>query len=411
MISVSEALATVLGDLPRLGGQQVDLAASHGRVLAENIRSARDVPPFRNSAMDGYAVRAADLTAASPRRPVTLRLLEVVGAGSMATRKVESGTTSKVMTGSLLPVGADAVVRLEDTSEDGEGVKFRTRTDVGANVREAGEDVRAGEEVLSRGRLLRAADIGLLASLGVTVVRVARRPRVAILTTGNELVEPGEPLGPGQIVNSNAYALAAAVQECGGEPVMIGIVRDEPERLQAAFADAFSADVVLSTGGVSVGSFDYVRRILQALGYQERFWKVAQKPGKPLTFGLRHGVPTFGLPGNPVSSLVCFYLYVGPTLRKMMGMERVHAPIIRATVSEPISTVPGLTEFIRCVIEGDGGLYRVHSTGTQSSGVLRSLSTGEGLLVSAPEQSQIAAGTSVRVILLDGNTTALEPPV
>ncbi|MBI4517387.1 MAG: molybdopterin molybdotransferase MoeA [Deltaproteobacteria bacterium] len=409
MISVREALTTVLLELPRLGSEQVPLPAAYRRVLAAAVRASRDVPPFRNSAMDGFAIRAADAAQASAAAPVTLRVLEVIGAGSLPTHPVEAGTATKIMTGSPLPAGSDAVVRVEDTHEGNGTVTVQVPVTLGANVREPGEDMRAGETVLNAGRPLRPADVGLLASLGLAVVRVTRRPRVAILTTGNELVEPGEALGPGQIVNSNAYTLAAAVAEAGAEAVMLGIVRDQPEQIEAAFADAFKADVVLSTGGVSVGSFDFVRRTLRQLGYEERFWKVAQKPGKPLTFGLRQGTPAFGLPGNPVSSLVCFYLYVVPALRAMMGMERIHLPSIEAEVTEEVTTAAGLTEFVRCVVEqGDGG-YRVRPAGSQSSGVLRSMAAGEGLLVAPPEQAVVARGSRGRVILLSQEAAATPP--
>ena len=224
--------------------------------------------------------------ARAPERALRLRVLETVGAGSVATQPVRAGTAIRIMTGAPMPDGGDAVVRVEDTREAGDDVEICAAVPAGANVRHAGEDMRAGETVLESGRILRPADIGLIASLGLPMVRVARRVRVAIIATGDELVDVGEPLGPGQIVNSNAYTLAAAVEEAGGEAVCMGIVRDRPELIHAAFSEATTADVVLSTGGVSVGSFDFVRRILSEIGYQERFWKVAQKPGKPLTFGL-----------------------------------------------------------------------------------------------------------------------------
>jgi molybdopterin molybdotransferase len=301
-------------------------------------------------------------------------------------------------------------VRVEDTAEAGADVAVRAAVPAGANVRHPGEDLRAGECALAARRLLRPPDIGLIASLGLSMVRVIRRPRVAILATGDELVDVGEALGPGQIVNSNAYALAAAVDEAGAEPLLMGIIGDRPERIRAAFAQAVTCDVVLSTGGVSVGSFDYVRRILGDLGYRERFWKVAQKPGKPLTFGLCGQTPVFGLPGNPVSSLVCFYLYALPALRTMMGLERVHLPSAAATLAETTKKAPGLTEFVRCRVEGPPDDYRVRSTGTQSSGVLRSLSAGDGLIVGPPEAEVLQAGARVRVVLLAPDAGAAEPP-
>jgi molybdopterin molybdotransferase len=223
-------------------------------------------------------------------------------------------------------------------------------------------------------------------------------------------VDVGDVLGPGQIVNSNAYTLAAAVEEAGAEPMLMGIIRDRPELLQAAFASAIAADMVLSTGGVSVGSFDYVRRILADLGYQERFWKVAQKPGKPLTFGTCGRTPVFGLPGNPVSSLVCFYLYGLPALRTMMGCERVYLPSAAATLAETLRTAHGLTEFVRCSLDGSPDAYRARSTGTQSSGALRSLSIGDGLIVAPAEASVLESGAPVRVILLAADAAVATPP-
>jgi molybdopterin molybdotransferase len=278
-------------------------------------------------------------------------------------------------------------------------------------VRDAGEDLRVGEVVLHPGRVLRPADIGLLASLGLAVVRVIRRPRVAVVVTGDELVEVGQPLLAGQIVNSNAYTLAAAIEEAGGEALMLGIVRDDAQHVRSAFADAFHTDVVLSTGGVSVGSFDLVRGILSELGYREEFWKVAQKPGKPLTFGSRSGVPVFGLPGNPVSSLVCFYVYVVPALRTMVGISERHLPCAEATLEDSINKAPGLTEFVRCSLDGPPHGYRARSTGSQSSGVLRSLSLGDGLIVGPPEKQVLERGSRVRVMLLAPDRGSAEGPV
>jgi molybdopterin molybdotransferase len=402
MISVREALDRVLRQTPRSGGEQVSLTEAHGRTLHDDVIARRDVPPFRNSAMDGYAVRGADLTSRDDGEPVRLRILETVAAGGIPSLPVAEGTATRIMTGAVVPDGADTVVRVEDTREIGETVEITMPPKPGANVRQAGEDVRAGDEVLRRGRVLRPADIGLLASIGLATVEVARRPRVAIISTGDELVDIGQPLGPGQIVNSNAYILAAAVEEAGATATIFGIVRDRPELIRAAFAEACRADVVLSTGGVSVGSFDYVRQILADLGYEEQFWKVAQKPGKPLTFGRRRDALIFGLPGNPVSSLVCFYLYVLPALRTMMGSERVFLPTAMATMAESLTKANGLTEFVRCSFSGEPEDYQVRSTGTQSSGVLRSLSLGDGLIIGPADTPVLERGRRVRVVILHG---------
>jgi len=410
MISVAEALQEVLRELPRLGAESVALPRARGRILGEEIRSPRDVPPFRNSAMDGFALRAADVATATAERPVRLRVLETVAAGSVPSQSVGGGCATRIMTGAPVPDGADAVVRVEDTANADGDVLVAAAVAGGANVRHAGEDVRAGDVVLRPGRTLRSADLGVLASIGVAVVRVVRRPRVAILSTGDELVDLGQPLGPGQIVNSNAYALAAAVEEAGGEAIVCGTVADNRDALRAAFADACRADVVLSTGGVSVGNFDYVREVLGELGYAERFWKVAQKPGKPLSFGMCGDTPVFGLPGNPVSCLVCFAIYVVPALRTMAGLAEVHLPQVVATMAETVNKARALTEFVRCTLEGPAEDRRARSTGSQGSGVLRSMSLGDGLIVGPAGESELRAGSRVRVVLLRPDPGALESP-
>lgn len=409
MISVRTALDLVLVDVRPIGSERVTLPHALGRVLVEPVQARRDVPPFRNAAMDGFAVLAADVASARREAPVSLRVLETVGAGSVPRQRLTPGTAIKIMTGSPMPDDADAVVRVEDTEERDGRVRIFASVEPGAAVRHPGEDMRAGDTVLQPGRRLRPADIGLLASLGLAAVQVHRRPLVAILSTGDELVELGEPLAPGQIVNSNAYTLAAAVEEAGGIPWVLGIVRDTPEATRAAFSDAFAADMVLSTGGVSMGTFDLVRQTLADLNVVERFWKVAQRPGKPLAFAVRERTPVFGLPGNPVSTLVCFYVYVRPALRAMQGLEHVHLPVVQATAAERIRTADGLTEFVRCRLAGEPGEYEVSSTGSQSSGVMRSLSLGDGLLIAPPEVGTIEAGEPVRVMLLDGGAVATPP--
>lgn len=409
MISVRAALELVLEEIAPLGRERVALLQAMGRGLAESVQATRDVPPFRNSAMDGYAVRAADVSAASPAQPARLQVVEIVGAGALPQETVKPGTTIQIMTGSPMPEGADAVVRVEDTATRGEIVEIRTTATAGSNVRQAGEDMRSGEVVLRPGQVLRPADLGLLASLGQATVSVWRRPEVAILATGDELVELGQPLGPGQIANSNAYTLAAAVEEAGACPRVLGIVRDDVVAARRAFADALTSDVVLSTGGVSMGVFDLVRETLTGLGVEERFWKVAQKPGKPLSFGRRGRTAVFGLPGNPVSSLVCFYVYVRPALRAMMGMAALHLPVIEAQLEEDLRTTAGLTDFVRCVIDSSSGSYRARVTGSQSSGILRSMSLGGGLIIAPPEAATIPRHSSVRVLRLDDDARVALP--
>lgn len=377
--------------------------------MAESVHSNRDVPPFRNSAMDGYAVRGDDVQGASAQQPVTLKVLETIAAGAVPQAPVTSGTAVKIMTGSPMPDGADTVVRVEDTSMSGDTVKIVAAPSAGTNVRHPGEDIRIGDTVLEEGHSLRPADIGLLASLGMATVLVRRRPVVAILATGDELVELGEPLAPGQIANSNAYTLAAAVEEAGAIPRLLGIVRDDMEIARAAFAEALQSDVVLSTGGVSMGNFDLVRDVLASLGVKERFWKVAQKPGRPLAFGMHGDTPVFGLPGYPVSSLLCFYVYVRPVLRKMMGLSAVHLPVVPAVLEEDLKASDGLTDFVRCVLEGSEGNYRARVTGSQGSGVLRSMSLGGGLIIVPADVRHVARGSSVRVLKLRDDSSTEAP--
>lgn len=406
MKSVAEALAAVLAEAAPLGVEQVHLGAARGRVLARPLQADRDVPPFRNSAMDGFALRANDLGGAVP---TALRLVGTIGAGDPGLLQIEPGTAAAIMTGAVVPAGADTVVRLEDCRRDGDTVIVDTPPVCGANIREPGEDMRCGEVVLQPPHELRAADIGLAASLGTAVVQVFRRPVVAILATGDELVDLGRPLAPGQIANSNAYALAAAVEEAGALPRLHGIVEDSLDATRAAFTDACSADAVVSTGGVSMGSFDVVREALREIGVAEHFWKVAQKPGKPLSFGMYGRIPFFGLPGNPVSSLVCFYVYVRPALRIMAGHPAPHLSVVRATLVEAVRTAANLTEFIRVAFEEDGSGIRVRPTGTQSSGVLRSMSLCDGLAMVPPGSGSLAAGTVVDVLRLDGPSVAAAP--
>jgi molybdopterin molybdotransferase len=318
----------------------------------------------------------------------------------VAPAPVEARTALKIMTGAPLPAGADAVVRVEDTRVEGDRVLILEPAAPGLFVRDAGEDVRAGETVLRAGRTLRAADVGIVASLGRPTVAVRVRPRVAILATGDELVPLGEPLRPGQIYNSNAYALAAAVNELGGEPVLSAIVRDDRASLRAAFVDAARCDVVLSTGGVSVGDFDHVKEIMDEIGLQRRFWQVAQKPGKPITFAAHGARLYFGLPGNPVSTLVCFALYVAPALRRALGLSSVFAPAAKVTMGASVRTARDLTELVRCTLRRDGDHLIAVATGTQSSGVLRSLSLADCLAISPPGTSELRQGSEATALLL-----------
>jgi len=406
VIPVGEALARVLEATPVLGPERTAILAALGRVAAADVVSRRTVPAAPYSAMDGYAVRHADVSAA----PAYLRIVAVEPAGTVVATAVEPGTAVKLFTGSVIPRGADAVVRIEDCEEEGDRLHVRVPVPLGANIRAAGEDVEPGQVVLARGTVVGPADVGVLASVGRSSVLVHQRPRVAILSTGSELVEVDDVPGPGQVVNSNAYGLAAAVREAGGEPVVLPIAPDRLDDIRASVAQAARADVVLSTGGVSVGDLDFVKDALEGASFDRLFWRVAQKPGKPLLFGRLAGRLFFGLPGNPVSALVCFALYVRPALRRLQGHRRVHLPVVRARLAAPVRKTRGLTEFVRVSLsDGPDGPIATAAR-SQSSGVLTALGGGAGLLVGAAELDELPAGASYPVVVAEPALARETPP-
>ena len=405
MISVGDALRCVLDATPRLATERLSLVDGCGRVAAEAVASARAVPNAANSAMDGYALRHADAAAGA-----RLRVVGVIPAGTVRTEPVVPGTAVKIFTGSAVPPGADAVVKVEDTEEQGGVVTVHVAVPPGSNIRNAGEDVAPRQVVLAPGAVIGPADVGVLASVGRSTVVVHRRPRVTILSTGSELVEVDDPIGPGQVVNSNAYALAAAVREAGGDPIVLPIVRDDPAAVRAGIAQAMLGDVVLSSGGVSVGDFDFVKEALDEARVERLFWRVAQKPGKPLTFGRLGERLVFGLPGNPVSALVCFYVYVRPALRKLSGHARLHLPVVEATLAVATRKAADLTEFIRVrLTDGPDGPVATPAS-SQSSGVLTGLGAGAALLVGPAAERQLPAGGRYPVVVVDGDGLARTVP-
>jgi molybdopterin molybdotransferase len=401
MISVDEALRVVLENVAPLGIERVSIIEAIGRVIAEDVHAPRDIPGFDNSAMDGYAVRAADLEGASESSPVRLKVLQTVGAGVMPSMRVTTGCTVRTMTGAPIAPGADAIVPVERTRGSETEVEVVSAVEKGAFIRPRGEDLKAGELVISQHKTLTAADVGMLASLNRAMVDVFRRPRVAIVATGDELVDVDTVPQGAQVVNSSAYALAAAIRESGGEAIMLKVARDRTEEVRERLAEALAFDVVLTTGGVSVGQFDHVKVVLDQLGLRQLFHGVAQKPGRPLKFGTIGGRPIFGLPGNPVSTMVCFYLYVRPALRRMTGRSDLGLPRVIARCSEDIRKANNLTEFVRVTLaRRDGELYAT-PTGNQSSGVLSSLSRAHGLLVGTRQLNVIKRGSQAAVLLLD----------
>src|ERR1700719_2549399 len=343
MTSADQALQIVLDNVASLGVERLSITAALGRVLAEEVHSPRDIPGFDNSAMDGYAVRAADVASASETHPVRLEVLETVAAGMMPSRQVASGQAIRTMTGAPIAPGADAIVPVERTRTSGTIVEIMAGAEAGSFVRPRGEDLRCDELVMSAGKTISPSDLGMLASLNRSMIDVCRRPRVAIVATGDGLVDVDQIPTGAQIVNSSAYALAGAIREVGGEPVMLKVARDTPEEVRARLAEALAFDVVLSTGGASVGQFDNVKVVLDELGLRQLFHGVAQRPGRPLKFGTIGGRPVFGLPGNPVSTLVCFYLYVRPALRRMGGATETGLPRVTVRCATDIKIAANLT--------------------------------------------------------------------
>jgi molybdopterin molybdotransferase len=409
MISADRALQIVLENVAPLGIERVPILEALGRVLAEDIHSPRDIPGFDNSAMDGYAVRATDLTKASEASPVKLSVVETVGAGEMPTRRVGAQQAVRTMTGAPVAEGADAIVPVERTRGSGELVEFLAPAEKGGFIRPRGEDLRRGELVMSAGKTLTPADLGMLASVNRAMVEVVRRPRVAIVATGDELVDVDQAPAGAQIVNSSAYALAGAVREAGAEAVILKVARDEAREIRERLAEAMTFDAVLSTGGVSVGQFDHVKGALDDLGMRQLFHGVAQKPGRPLKFGAVGYRPIFGLPGNPVSTLVCFYLYARPALLKMAGKRRVGLPRVVARCAVDIKTSKDLTEFVRVKLERNAGGWLATPTGGQGSGIFSSLSRADGLLIGPSTETLLKAGAQATVLLLgvDGGTGAV----
>jgi len=403
-LAAAEALALILDETLPLAPESVDVRAAQGRVLAEAVVATRRIPPADNSAMDGYAVRRADLGAASAERPVALRVAFEIAAGGAPQQVLGAGEAARIFTGAPIPRGADAVVRQEDVLRDGESVRIPLCPAPRENVRDAGEDIEPGQLVLEPGTLIGPAHAGMLASLGRSVVAVHQRPRVALLSSGDELVEPDGDVAGGRIVSSNSYTLAAQCREVGAEPVYLGIARDTPEALEQRFRGGLRADVIVSSAGVSVGDRDYVRGVLTKLGCELRFWGVRIKPGFPLAFGRLGGdagALVFGLPGNPVSAMVTFEEFVRPALRKLTGHRALFRPQVRARLAERLAKKPGRLHFVRVVLEHRDGEIVARSAGNQSSGALLPMLRGQGLLVFPAEASELREGEVASVQVLD----------
>ena len=403
-LGVAEASALILANARALDAEPVSLELALGRVLAEDVVSPVSLPPWDNASMDGYAVRGADVRGASRPSPVPLEVIGTVAAGQRPLQSVGARQAMRIMTGAPVPDGADTVVRVEDTDGGIERVLIHDDRDLRRNIRQRGEDVRAGATVLHAGTVLGAAQLGVLASVGCASPRVHRRPRVAILATGDELVPVerfDEVLRGERIVSSNSYSLAAAVREAGGEPVLLGIAADDPDTLVRRLEGTRECDVILTSGGVSVGEFDFTRAVVERLGGALSLWRVRMRPGAPVGFGTLFGKPWLGLPGNPVSALVTFELFARPLVRVLAGHRAPHRRAMDVLLAEDVQLGAPLTHFLRVVLDREAGdPPRARLTGAQSSGMLTSMARADALLVVPPEPLEVPSGTRLRAIPL-----------
>jgi len=421
MISVEEALEKILQAVDALEEESVPLLESLGQVLAEDIKSDINVPPLDNSAMDGYAVQAKDTKGATKESPKFLRVIDTVMAGSISEREVVPGTAIRIMTGAPVPEGADSVVQFEDT--DGEqrkesaadqpitevGILSEAKT--GLSIRRAGETIAKEAIALRKGMVIRPSEIGLLASLGHSQVKVIRRPVVAVLATGNELVDINKPLPEGKLYDSNTYSIASLVKRYGGIPKILGIALDSEDSLVTKLREGLDADMLITIGGVSMGDYDIVKDVLAREG-EMVFWKVRVKPGKPLAFGKLRGVdrtgaaksiPHLGLAGNPVSCMVNFELFARPALLKMMGKKNFTKPAVEAIMEDSVKNTGGRRIYDRAIVEKRDGQYYARLTGPQGSGILTSMNRANGLVIIPEDKKEVNKGETVQAIMLDWN--------
>jgi molybdopterin molybdotransferase len=399
LIEIDAARAAVLERVVVLPAEDVALRDALGRVLAESVESADAVPGFDNSAMDGYAVRAADTAGASSQSPVTLTVVDESRAGHPAEVEVEPGQAIAISTGAMVPAGADAVIRVEDINPGDGRVEVRVAVDPGHDLRRAGEDIRPGDVVLEAGSVLGPAELGVLASVGRSRVACARRPTVFVMTTGDELQEPDEELRPGGVRNSNAHTVPALVQRSGGAVAGAEIVADDPRATRAALEQALDADLAVVCGGMSAGEHDHVRPALAELGAEQAFWGVALRPGKPTWFGVRNRTLAFGLPGNPVSAIVTFLLFVRPAIRAMLGVRDAAEPTT-AIMDADYHKRPGRAHLVRCRLELREDGWHATPTKEQGSHVLTSMIGADALAVLPTASETVAAGERVAIELL-----------
>jgi molybdopterin molybdotransferase len=402
-VEYEEARALVLSVAKTLRAESVPLAEALGRSPARDIKTRENIPPFTKATMDGYAVKAEDTRAAGKDAVAELEVTEDLPAGRVSRKSVGPGQAVRIMTGAPLPKGADAVVMVEDTEKSGGRVKVRREVKPGANIGQAGEDLKKGELVLERGAVIGPAETGLLAAAGLVRVPVVRRPKLAVIATGDEIVEPGDRKGPGQIRNSNGPALLAMALRAGADAKYLGIARDRSSSLRAKLDRTKGADILVLSGGVSAGDYDLVRDELRAAGVRPVFWQVRIKPGKPVFFGRRGSQLVFGLPGNPTSAMVTFLLFVQPAIERLLGRKKPGPRGGRAVLAEDIVLKPGRTQFLRAVLDAEGAVLKVAPYADQKSGVLRSMARSQVFIVVPADVYRLEKGGEVKILFMDGH--------
>lgn len=416
MLSVEEARDRVLALTPVLEAEEVPLLEAQGQVLAEDAVASFDIPPLDNSAMDGYAVRHVDIEGATPQQSRLLRVADYVAAGQIPRTAVSEGTAVRIMTGAPIPPGADTVVPFEETDEVERSaagrpideVLIRKEVPKGEYVRRAAEDVAKGDVTLSKGAVLRASEIGVLASLGHCSVKVVRRPVIAVLATGDELLEPGQEPETGKIYNSNSYGIAASVKRYGGAPLVLGIARDNIDSMGEALERGLEADMLITSAGVSKGDYDMVKDVLAERG-EIAFWSVRMRPAKPIAFGMLRGpggrkVPHLGLPGNPASAMVAFEQLGRPAILKMMGRTNLEKPRVEAVLEDPIINNDGRRVYARAIVSKRDQIYYARLTGPQGSNILTSMARANGLAICPEDVEIMEKGRTVQVQMLDWDT-------
>ncbi len=402
MLSVEEARRRILEHFQPLEPERIPIMEALDRVLAEDVVAEMDIPPLPNTAMDGYAMRVADVAEASPEKPARLKVVADLAAGYVLEEPIQPGTAVRIMTGAPIPPGAEAVVPFENVEVDGDEVLVFKPYATWKNIRHAGEDVKAGQVVLPKGKTLRPQEIGMLAALGRPTALVHRRPRVAVLSTGDEVIDITDPWQPGKIRDANGYTVSALIRKYGGVPIRMGIAPDTIEALTDKIREALDAgaDFILTSGGVSMGDFDVVKKVLAKEG-EMHFWRARMKPGKPMAFGEIQGVPLLGLPGNPVSSTISFELFARPAILTMLGKKKLEKPLIDAILVDAVKRKDNRRHYLRVWLEEKDGQTYAHLTGDQGSGILLSMVQADGLAIISEDLNSTPPNFPVKVMILD----------